>query len=57
MGGKVCPEGAFMRKKSKKAADFVSGLHDFIISDSQFRKRTSGKSEVQIQTEIRPLSG
>jgi hypothetical protein len=44
-----------MRRKSKKAADFVSGLHNFIVSDRQFRRKTAGKTEVQIQTEIRPL--
>lgn len=44
-----------MRKKSKKAKDFVHGLHKFIVSNPQFRKKTAGKSEVQIQTEIRPL--
>ena len=32
-----------------------SNLHDFIVSDPQFRENTATKSEVQIQTEIRPL--
>ena len=44
-----------MRKKSKKAGEFVNGLHEFIVSDPQFRMKTAGKSETQIQTEIRPL--
>jgi hypothetical protein len=48
-------EGRALRKKSKKAADFVNGLHDFVVSNPQFRKRTAGKSETQIQAEIRPL--
>ena len=44
-----------MRKKSKKAIEFVTGLHKFIVNHPQFRKKTAGKSETQVQTEIRPL--
>ncbi len=44
-----------MKKKSKKATDFVKGLNTFIITSPQFRTRTAGKSETQIQAEIRPL--
>ena len=44
-----------MKRKSKQATEFVNGLHDFIVGNEQFRKRTAGKSEIQIQTEIRPL--
>ena len=44
-----------MRKKTKSAINFVSGLHEFIVSNPQFRKQTSGKTEAQIQAEIRPL--
>ena len=44
-----------MKKKSKKAAAFVSELHEFVVSHPQFRRKTAGKNETQIQTEIRPL--
>ena len=44
-----------MRKKTKKVNRFISGLHKYIVKHPQFRKNTAGKSEVQIQTEIRPL--
>lgn len=33
----------------------MNGLHKFIVSHPQFRKKTAHKSETQIQTEIRPL--
>ncbi|WP_028581315.1 hypothetical protein [Desulfogranum japonicum] len=44
-----------MRKKTVKVTRFLNGLHNYIVKHPQFRKRTTGKSEVQIQTEIRPL--
>ncbi len=44
-----------MKKKSTHVTAFLTGLHEFIINDPQFRKKTSGKSEVEIQTELRPL--
>jgi len=44
-----------LKKKSKKATDFVNGLHDFVVDSPQFRRKTAGKSEAQIQAEIRPL--
>lgn len=44
-----------MKKKTAKVTDFIQGLHDYIVSDPQFRKNTADKSEVQIQAEIRPL--
>ena len=44
-----------MKKKSKKAIEFVTGLHKFIVNHPSFRKKTAGKSETQVQTEIRPL--
>lgn len=44
-----------MKSKSKQAVSFVQKLHQFIVSDRQFRKQTAGKTEIQIQTEIRPL--
>lgn len=48
-------EGLALKRKSKKAEEFVRGLHRFVVSSPQFRKRTAGKSETQIQAEIRPL--
>lgn len=44
-----------MKKKSQKLIHFIEGLHEFIVTNPQFRKRTKGKSEAQIQSEIRPL--
>jgi len=44
-----------MKKKSSKVAAFIEGLHDYIVTNPQFRKNTKDKSEVQIQAEIRPL--
>jgi hypothetical protein len=44
-----------MKKKSDKLIKFMEGMHKFITGHPQFRKNTKGKSEVQIQTEIRPL--
>ena len=44
-----------MRKKSTKVIKFIDGLHEHIINNPQFRKNVSGKSEVAIQAEIRPL--
>lgn len=44
-----------MKKKTKKVAQFIKGLHNSIINDPQFRKNVSKKSETEIQTEIRPL--
>jgi len=44
-----------MRKKTTKVGKFIEGLHDFLVAHPQFRRQTAGKTEVQIQTEIRPL--
>ena len=44
-----------MKKKGAKVTKFMKDLHGFIVSSPQFRKKTKGKSEKQIQTEIRPL--
>ena len=44
-----------MKKKSKQIFEFIQNLHNFIISNPQFRKNITGKSELQIQAEIRPL--
>lgn len=44
-----------MKKKTSKVIEFMDGLHNFIVTNPQFRKNTAGKSEVQIQAEIRPL--
>lgn len=44
-----------MKKKSGKLVEFMNGLHEFVISSPQFRKKTSDKTEKEIQTEIRPI--
>ena len=44
-----------MKVKSKEFIQFVNNLHDYIVSNPQFRKDTSNKSESVIQGEIRPL--
>lgn len=44
-----------MKKKSAQVVGFLEGLHDYITTHPQFRQDTSKKSEVAIQTEIRPL--
>ena len=44
-----------MKVKSKEFILFVNNLHDYIVSNPQFRKDTSNKSESVIQGEIRPL--
>ena len=44
-----------MKKKTNKVNSFIEGLHHYIVAHPQFRKKTSGKSETQIQAEIRPL--
>ena len=44
-----------MKKKTDKLKKFILGLHEFIVTNPQFRSKTSGKSETQIQAEIRPL--
>jgi len=44
-----------LKKKSKKAEAFVTELHEFIVGNRQFRRKTRGMSEKQIQTELRPL--
>jgi hypothetical protein len=44
-----------MKKKTSKVKSFLDGLHSCIVTDAQFRKKTNGKSETHIQTEIRPL--
>ena len=44
-----------MRKKSKAVRDFMKELHQFIVTDPTFRKRTADKSEAQIHAELRPL--
>lgn len=44
-----------MKKKTAKVNKFMNDLHYFIINHPQFRKNTAGKSETQIQAEIRPI--
>ncbi len=44
-----------MKKKTSQVIEFIEDLHSYIICNPQFRKNTKNKSEVHIQTEIRPL--
>ena len=44
-----------MKKKTRALSSFLINLHNHIVTNPQFRHVTRGKSEVQIQTEIRPL--
>lgn len=44
-----------MKKKTARLIGFIEGLHKYIVTNPQFRKKTGTKSEVQIQAEIRPL--
>jgi len=44
-----------MKKKTEKVTKFIENLHAFIVSHPQFRRKTSDKSETQIQSEIRPI--
>jgi len=44
-----------MKKKSAQAEKFMEGLHSHIVSDPQFRRHTIGRSERQVQAELRPL--
>ncbi|MBT8352874.1 MAG: hypothetical protein KJO60_00020 [Desulfofustis sp.] len=44
-----------MKKKSAKLTRFIEDLHKFIVNHPQFRNNPEGKSEVHIQTEIRPI--
>ncbi len=43
-----------MKKKTSGVEDFISGLHEYIVSHPQFRKNTKNRSETSIQAEIRP---
>ena len=44
-----------MKKKTQSVTDFIEDLHQYIVSNQQFRKDTSNKSETDIQREIRPV--
>ncbi len=44
-----------MKKKSKKAFEFLTVLHNYITTHESFRNDTHKKTEQEIQTEIRPL--
>ena len=44
-----------MKVKSKQFIEFISELHNYVVSNPQFRKDTSSKSESVIQGELRPL--
>ena len=47
--------GGLVRKKTQKAQEFIEGLHGFVTGHPQFRKKTAGKTESQIKTQIRPI--
>ncbi len=44
-----------MKKKTVQVKRFIEELHNYIINNPQFRKKTKDKSETEIQTEIRPI--
>jgi len=44
-----------MKKKTSEVISFIEGLHKYVTTHPQFRKKTNGKSETHIQAEIRPL--
>ena len=44
-----------MKKKTTNVVQFLDGLHRFIVESPQFRDRTTDRSEIDIQAEIRPL--
>lgn len=44
-----------MKRKTEKLIGFIDGLHKYITNNPQFRRDTNTKTEVQIQTELRPL--
>lgn len=49
--------GKTMRLKTKtiQAKTFLDGLHQAIVGHPSYRQKTKDKTEVQIQTEIRPM--
>ncbi len=44
-----------MKKKTTQLIQFISKLHEYIIDSPTFRKNVHGKTELQIQTEIRSI--
>ena len=44
-----------MKKKTAKVTKFIEDMHNFVITHPQFRKDTRDKTEIQIQTELRPV--
>ena len=44
-----------MKRKSKQAEEFIINLHNSLVKHPQLRKKTAGRNESQIQTELRPL--
>jgi len=44
-----------MKKKTKQVIEFLENMHDYIINSPLLRKDTSGKTESQMQAEIRPI--
>lgn len=44
-----------MKRRTQKIEAFLESLHQYIVSDPQFRKDTRLKNEQAIQTELRPV--
>jgi len=44
-----------LKKKTAKVSSFIEQMHNFIISNPQFRRDTRNKTETQIQAELRPI--
>lgn len=44
-----------LKRKTRKVDQFIDNLHEFIVNDRSFRKKTLGLSETRVQSEIRPL--
>jgi hypothetical protein len=44
-----------MKKKTSKVTSFIEDLHEYVVTNLQFRKKPDGLSETEIQREIRPL--
>ena len=44
-----------MRRKSKKATEFIQSLHLHLVKSPLLRKNVQNKTERDIQTELRPI--
>ena len=52
---RIIEKGQDYEEKSNKAQNFIESLHSFICQSPLFWKDVSGKAEIEIQTEIRPI--